>query len=99
MKLNRFAVVLFLAASFVVSVTPAQAATEWNPKRTWVFFVGLVKWKDSESFESFPAENRKDGLLIPCEDLTLSLDWGRVSDWTWAGLDRKSTRLNSSHSS
>src|SRR4051794_33463774 len=33
--------------------------------------------------------NRKDGLLIPCEDLTLSLDWGRVSDWTWAGLTNR----------
>lgn len=64
MKLNRFAILLFLAASFFVSVSPARAATEWNPKRTWVFFVGLVKWKDSESFESFPAENRKDGILL-----------------------------------
>jgi len=30
--------------------------------------------------------NRKNGLVIPCEDLTLSIDWGRKGDWTWAGL-------------
>lgn len=28
----------------------------------------------------------KNGILIPVEDLTLSLDWGRVSDATWAGV-------------
>lgn len=33
--------------------------------------------------------NRKGGLVIPCSDLTLSLDWGRVSDWTWAGLTNR----------
>ena len=29
---------------------------------------------------------RKNGLLIPVDDLTLAIDWGRVSDSTWAGL-------------
>lgn len=28
----------------------------------------------------------KNGVLISIEDLTLSLDWGRVSDATWAGV-------------
>lgn len=40
-----------------------KAAADWNPKRTWAFFVCLVKWKDKESFGSFPTENRKDIVL------------------------------------
>ncbi len=64
MRLSRFAILSLLAASILVSVSPAKAATQWNPQRTWVFFVGLVKWKDSESFESFPANIRKDGVLL-----------------------------------
>ena len=64
MKLSRFAILLFLGALILVSVNSAKAATEWNPKRTWVFFVGLVQWKDSESFEPFDEKIRKDGILL-----------------------------------
>lgn len=60
MKLRRFAILFVLAAS----VSPAKAATTWNPKRTWVFFVSLVKWKDTESFEAFDSKIRKDGILL-----------------------------------
>lgn len=42
----------------------AQTSTDWNPKKTWVFFVSLVEWKDSESFESFPKENRRDVVFL-----------------------------------
>lgn len=38
-----------------------------------------------------PKWQYKNGILIPVEDLTLSLDWGRSSDWTWAGI---TTRRN-----
>lgn len=31
----------------------------------------------------------KNGLIIPCDDLTLSIDWGRKGDWTWAGLTNR----------
>ncbi len=44
-------------------VSSAAAGPEWRPERTWAFFVGLVDWKDSETFESFPSENRKDTVL------------------------------------
>ncbi len=64
MKHSRFAALVFLTALFFVSVSTTHAATEWNPKRTWVFFVGLVKWQDPESFESFPANIRKDSILL-----------------------------------
>ena len=36
---------------------------DWEPKRTWVFIVGLLKWKDSETFPSFPQANRRDAQL------------------------------------
>ena len=64
MKLTRFAILSLLSVSILLSVSPTYAATEWNPKRTWVFFVGLVKWKDSESFEAFDTKIRKDGILL-----------------------------------
>lgn len=42
----------------------AQAADKWDPQRTWVFFVGLVKWQDEDEFEPFTAEIRKDGTFL-----------------------------------
>lgn len=50
---------------FAARLVPAQpAATAWEPQRTWVFMVGLLEWKDSESFASFPKENRRDATLL-----------------------------------
>ncbi|HMS38741.1 MAG TPA: hypothetical protein PKE69_00820, partial [Pyrinomonadaceae bacterium] len=48
------------------SVKAAQndSINAWNPKRTWVFFVGLLEWKDKETFASFPQENRRDEVLL-----------------------------------
>ncbi len=64
MKHRRVAALFFLVSLFFISVSTSHAATEWNPKRTWVFFVTLVKWKDTESFESFDPAVRKDGILL-----------------------------------
>lgn len=36
---------------------------DWEPNRTWVFIVGILKWKDSETFKSFPQANRRDAQL------------------------------------
>jgi hypothetical protein len=44
-----------------------QAQTQqntWNPQKTWVFFVGLLSWEDSETFAPFPEENRRDEILL-----------------------------------
>ena len=40
------------------------AARTWNPARTWVYFVGLLEWKDKEKFVSFPQKNRRDEMLL-----------------------------------
>jgi hypothetical protein len=54
---------LFLAYSLGSwSITFGQQR-DWEPKRTWVFIVGILKWKDSETFKSFPQENRRDAQL------------------------------------
>ncbi|HEY0427580.1 MAG TPA: agenet domain-containing protein [Pyrinomonadaceae bacterium] len=49
---------------FLYSGVSAQKTANWNPKKTWVFFVSLLEWKDSEEFESFPKENRRDLALL-----------------------------------
>lgn len=41
-----------------------QTQNDWNPKRTWVFMVGLLEWKNSKSFASFPQRNRRDAILL-----------------------------------
>ena len=46
---------------------PAQAVSaqgSWEPQHTWVFFVGLLEWQDSESLPSFPQKNRRDEILL-----------------------------------
>jgi hypothetical protein len=40
-----------------------------------------------------PEWQRKDGILIPVDDLTLAIDWGRVSDSTWVGVMTRSFDL------
>lgn len=50
----------------ILLFAPASAARDinWQPQRTWVFVVGILEWKDKESFESFPKENRRDRELV-----------------------------------
>jgi len=56
-------VLLIIFTVCLAQFATAQAAA-WNPQRTWVFAVGLLEWKDSESFASFPKENRRDEILL-----------------------------------
>ncbi len=60
--------VLALLVSFSVQCAftqkPVPAQSGWEPQRTWVFFVGLLEWQDTESFASFPQENRRDEILL-----------------------------------
>ena len=36
----------------------------WQPKKTWVFVVGVLSWKHSDMFGSFPVKNRRDNTLV-----------------------------------
>ncbi|MCA1557335.1 MAG: caspase family protein, partial [Acidobacteria bacterium] len=51
----------------MVGAAPAASLFQeraWQPQRTWVFVVGTLEWKDKETFESFPKENRLDRELV-----------------------------------
>lgn len=49
-------------------LSPANAAPGaelgWQPARTWLFVVGVLEWKDSESFGSFPQKERRDAEMV-----------------------------------
>jgi hypothetical protein len=51
----------------IVAVAPATASAkdlDWQPEKTWVFVVGVLSWKHSETFGSFPVKNRRDAALV-----------------------------------
>jgi hypothetical protein len=41
-----------------------RAGQNWNPKKTWVFVVGVLEWKDATLLKPFPKEGRKDAELV-----------------------------------
>jgi hypothetical protein len=48
-----------------LTVAPAPAKDlGWEPPKTWVFVVGVLSWKDSDMFGSFPVKNRRDNMLV-----------------------------------
>lgn len=69
-----------------------------NPEiRRNYYLEDMVEAGNFISRERFLSCGRKDrtknGILIPCEDLTLSIDWARHSDYTWAGLMNRKNDL------
>ena len=51
----------------VVACVLSQAATatrDWQPHKTWVFVVGVLKWQHRDMFDSFPQKNRRDAQLV-----------------------------------
>ena len=48
---------------FATSSAPAKDL-DWQPEKTWVFVVGVLSWKHSETFGSFPVKNRRDAALV-----------------------------------
>ncbi|CAN5539029.1 hypothetical protein BH10ACI1_BH10ACI1_33090 [soil metagenome] len=64
--LNLFitAIILLIVSSASVKNVNSQTQKVWNPQKTWVFFVGLLEWQDSETFASYPQQNRRDVILL-----------------------------------
>ena len=54
---------LVFAALYPAYAQPAVKPA-WNPQKTWVFFAGLLEWKDKANFSSFPQANRRDAILL-----------------------------------
>ena len=53
--------------SFRFSTIPERRAAGdlgWQPQKTWVFVVGVLSWKHSETYGSFPVKNRRDNTLV-----------------------------------
>jgi hypothetical protein len=61
---SLFVVLLISVSSAVAQPANAPNQGEWNPKKTWVFFVGVLEWKDKKTFASFPQKNRRDAVLL-----------------------------------
>jgi hypothetical protein len=56
-----------LSALLILQLLPQFAAAKdlgWQPQKTWVFVVGVLSWKHSETFGSFPVKNRRDNTLV-----------------------------------
>lgn len=61
---RRLTTVLLLLIATLATTPAASADIEWRPQKTWVFIVGTLEWEDSEAFEPFPKENRRDAQLV-----------------------------------
>ncbi|HKP02178.1 MAG TPA: Tudor-knot domain-containing protein [Chthoniobacterales bacterium] len=55
---------LLLLAFFCSSPISRAKELGWQPQKTWVFVVGVLSWKHSEMFGSFPVKNRRDEALV-----------------------------------
>jgi hypothetical protein len=56
-----------LSAWFILHLVPQSGVAKdvgWQPPKTWVFVVGVLSWKNSEMFGSFPVKNRRDKALV-----------------------------------
>ena len=60
------AIVVLAAMMWGMTVAGARADIGWTPSRTWVFAVGILQWKHSDIYESFPdaIPHRADRRLI-----------------------------------
>ena len=62
-----FALRVLSVLFFVSLLSPRLALAKdlgWQPQKTWVFVVGVLGWKHSEMYGSFPVKNRRDNLLV-----------------------------------
>ena len=57
------AAILLLLPIGAAASPPAQELG-WQPQKTWLFVVGVLSWKNSEMFGSFPVKNRRDAALV-----------------------------------
>lgn len=55
---------LLLALQFFATTSAHARELDWKPEKTWVFVVGVLSWKNSDMFGSFPVKNRRDGALV-----------------------------------
>lgn len=63
MKVRRGALfcALILASA---NANATQKELSWDPAHTWIFAVGVLHWKHSEMFGSFPVKERRDAEVV-----------------------------------
>jgi hypothetical protein len=55
---------LLLMLSTGATASPPAPELGWQAQKTWVFVVGVLSWKNSDMFGSFPVKNRRDAALV-----------------------------------
>lgn len=64
-NLRRLVIILFISTLGVsAQELRRQPAQNWDPTRTWVVAIGVLEWKDGETWTSFPKAGRKDAELV-----------------------------------
>jgi hypothetical protein len=58
--LQRLLIVFFLLAGPALG----QTAQGWQPQNSWAFVVGVLEWKDAQTWAPFPKRNRRDDQLV-----------------------------------
>jgi hypothetical protein len=65
LQTGALTLLVFFSTQCAFTQKPVDVSqTRWEPQRTWVFFVGLLEWQDSDSLPSFPQKNRRDEMLL-----------------------------------
>ena len=64
MSFARYCVFVLLIIYLPWSAPAPAKELGWHPQKTWVFVVGVLSWKHSEMFGSFPVKNRRDDALV-----------------------------------
>lgn len=63
-KMKSRTLLLALLAILPFSSPVLARGLDWQPQKTWVFVVGVLGWKHSDVYGSFPVKNRRDNLLV-----------------------------------
>jgi hypothetical protein len=48
----------------ITRLRDSQSESSWQPAKTWAFVVGVLEWKDGDSFAPFPKDDRRDARLV-----------------------------------
>lgn len=66
-RLRRRVLTMVLGiACLAAAPASAEAKVDWNPKKTWVFVVGILEWQRADLWSPFPAavKDRRDEQLV-----------------------------------
>ena len=61
-KSISFSILIIFGSSFAQAASARER--DWQPQRTWVYIVGLLKFEHRDVFDSFPQTNRRDAQLV-----------------------------------